>query len=296
MVLSPLDVFWIVSAGLFGLVVGSFLNVCIYRMPRECMSLVRPGSRCVRCRRPVRWYDNVPVFSWLWLRGKCRHCRIPISARYPLVELLTGGLFAYTAYTQVARLDLWAGAEERIILFVVHAYLVANLVVSTFIDFDHKIIPDEITLAGTLLAPLASAAFPFLHGPELTEAIPNPHLASLAAGMVGMCIGGGIVYAFGVLGQLVFRKEAMGLGDVKLMAMIGGFLGWKAVILVFLFACVVGSLFGLLILIRTGNRYVAFGPYLSLGAIVMIFFAQPVMHFVLVTWPGMVSGPGGGGG
>lgn len=276
--------FWLGSAGLFGLVVGSFLNVCVYRLPRECMSLVHPRSRCPSCRNPIAAYDNVPVLSWLLLGGRCRHCRHPISARYPLVELLTGGLFAWAAWAQLSRPDLWAGTDERIALFSVHAWLLASLVAATFIDFDYKIIPDEITLAGAALAPFASLAFPFLHGWDLPDAVDHPRLAALLSCGIGMAMGGGTVWVFGVLGTLIFRKEAMGLGDVKLMAMIGGFLGWQAVILVFLFACILGSVCGIAIFLRTRSRYVAFGPYLAMGAIVMIFYNQPILDFIRHRW------------
>ncbi len=282
MVLTPIQYLWIVSAGLLGLLVGSFLNVCIHRMPQECLSLSRPRSRCPHCRSGIAWYDNVPVLSWLILRGQCRKCHAAISFRYPCIELLTGALFAWAAAVQVGRLDLWAGTDERIVLFVVHAWLISALVVSTFIDFDYKIIPDEITLSSAALAPVACALFPFLHEADLPPdlVIEKTRLAGLLAALVGMSVGAGIVWGFGKIGELMFRKEAMGLGDVKLMAGIGGFLGWKAAVLIFLGACIVGSVFGILIRIRTGSRYVAFGPYLAFCSLGMIFFYRPVMHFI----------------
>lgn len=284
MVLSAPQILLIAFAGIFGLMVGSFLNVCIYRLPRECMSLVHPRSRCTRCRQSIAAYDNIPVLSWLFLRGKCRNCSAPISIRYPGIELLTGWLFASAAYVQVGRLELTVGDHERIAMFGIHAYLLAALVAATFIDFDFKIIPDEISLAGAALAPVASLAFPFLHAVALPEGIPSPRLAALASCGVGMCVGGGMVYLFGEIGTAIFKKEAMGLGDVKLMAMIGGFFGWESVILIFVLACVLGSIFGILIFLRTRDRHVAFGPYLAVGAIVFIFFQTPILHFVHNQW------------
>lgn len=258
-----------VFAALFGLVVGSFLNVCIFRLPRHCMSVVRPRSRCPRCLRTIPWYDNIPVLSWVALRGRCRGCRAPISPRYAAVELLTGALFAWAAARQ-----LWGpndpGAREAAV-FLVHAWFLGSMVVCAFIDVDFRILPDEVTLPGVVLGLAVSAAFPFLHEGGLPGAIGNRHLAGLAVSALGAVVGGGTLWGVGVVGKLVFRKEAMGFGDVKYMAMIGSVLGWKGVLLTFVLACLFGSLVGVgkFVAVRRMG-YVPFGPFLSAGALVML--------------------------
>jgi leader peptidase (prepilin peptidase)/N-methyltransferase len=258
-----------VFAALFGLIVGSFLNVCIFRLPRHCMSVVRPRSRCPRCLRTIPWYDNIPVLSWVALRGRCRGCRAPISPRYAAVELLTGALFAWAAARQ-----LWGpsepGAREAAV-FLVHAWFLGSMVVCAFIDLDFRILPDEVTLPGVVLGLAVSAAFPFLHERGLPGAIGNRHLAGLAASALGAVVGGGTLWGVGVVGKLVFRKEAMGFGDVKYMAMIGSVLGWKGVLLTFVLACLFGSLVGVgkYVAVRRMG-YVPFGPFLSAGALVML--------------------------
>jgi leader peptidase (prepilin peptidase)/N-methyltransferase len=278
-----------VFSGVFGLTIGSFLNVCIFRLPRNCMSIVKPRSRCPKCLTWIAWYDNLPVVSWTLLGGKCRHCRNPISIRYTLVELLTGALFLYAGYRALylwphpqdqgmsrvvwVLLDPMAGAR-----FLVEAWFVSALIVSTFIDFEFRILPDEITLSGVVIGLAASAAFPFLHAGDLMQsAIREPHLASLAASGLGAVMGGGSIYLVGVLGKWVFRKEAMGFGDVKYMAMIGAVLGWRGVLLTFVIACLMGSIIGIgkyLAVRRMG--YVPFGPFLSGGALTMLFWSPLV--------------------
>jgi leader peptidase (prepilin peptidase)/N-methyltransferase len=296
-------VLWI-SSGLLGLCIGSFLNVCIFRLPRNCMSIVKPRSRCPKCLKWIAWYDNLPVISWCVLGGKCRHCRNPISIRYTLVELLTGALFFYAGYRA---LFLWPhpplyGLEPGLSLppaavarFAVEAWLVSAMIVCTFVDLEFRILPDEITLSGIVIGLVVSAAFPFFHGIEprlefgeigqyrwdeghgLPWAIREPHLASLAAGVAGAIAGGGSIWLVGVRGEFIFRKEAMGLGDVKYMAMIGAVLGWRGVLLTFVIACLAGSVFGIgkFIAVRRMG-YVPFGPFLSVGALAMLFWSPLV--------------------
>jgi leader peptidase (prepilin peptidase)/N-methyltransferase len=261
-----------VFSGLLGLLVGSFLNVCIFRLPRNCMSLVRPRSRCPRCLALVAWYDNVPVASWIVLGGKCRRCRAPISPRYVLVELLTGVLFLYAGWRQ-----LYGSAEpgpDRAVRFAVEAAFVGAMIACTFIDLEFRILPDEITIPGTIVALGTSAIFPFLHAP-LPGSIREPHLAAAAMSALGALAGGGAIYLVGLLGRLIFRKEAMGLGDVKYMAMAGAILGWRGVLLTFVLACLFGSIFGVgkFIAVRRMG-YVPFGPFLSAGAMAMLFGAS----------------------
>ena len=266
-----------VFSGILGLLIGSFLNVCIFRLPRNCMSIRKPSrSRCPKCLTWIAWYDNIPVASWAVLGGKCRHCRNPISIRYALVELLTGGLFLYTGWRAIY--GVASPGWPQAVQFAVEAWFVSALIVSTFIDLEFRILPDEITLSGVLIGLAASAAFPFLHAAELWRwGIPATPLMSAAASALGAVVGGGSIYVVGVLGKLVFRKEAMGFGDVKYMAMVGAVLGWRGVLLTFVIACLWGSLFGIgKVIVTRRMGYVPFGPFLSVGALTMLFFAPLV--------------------
>jgi leader peptidase (prepilin peptidase)/N-methyltransferase len=278
-------VLWVFS-GLYGLLVGSFLNVCIFRLPRNCMSIRGPRSRCPGCSRGIAWYDNVPVLSWLLLRGRCRHCGRRISPRYVLVELLTGVLLAWAGWRALYGSPGLTGMQQAL-KFAVESSFVSALLVSAFIDLEFRILPDEITLRGLAVGLGVSALWPFLHPeagrlvvPGTGLALTQPHLVSLGASAIGALAGGGTLYVVGVFGKLAFRKriealgetEAMGLGDVKFMAMAGSILGWRAVLLSLVLACVGGSLVGLLrLLVARRMGYVPFGPFLSLGALAMLY-------------------------
>ena len=288
----------LVFSGLLGLNIGSFLNVCIFRLPRNCMSIVKPRSRCPKCLAWIAWYDNFPVLSWTILGGKCRHCKNPISIRYTLVELLTGALYLYAGWRALYGRPLSPmlfGPQldtEALVQFLLEAWILGAMIVCTFIDLEFKILPDEITLSGIVIGLAASAAFPFLHGQFIRLSLPlfqlypghglpwnisEPHVASFAASLTGALAGGGAIYLVGVLGKLVFRKEAMGFGDVKYMAMIGALLGWRGVLLTFVLACLMGSIIGIgkyLTVRRMG--YVPFGPFLSGGALAMLFWSPLV--------------------
>ena len=238
---------------LFGLLFGSFLNVCIYRIPRG-ESIAFPASHCPHCQHPIKPYDNVPVFSFLLLRGKCRSCGAAISWRYPLVEALTGALFGYVVHRYS-----FTGAALAYLVFT------ALLIAISFIDLDHLLIPDVLSLPGIALGFGAS----FL--------IPRPWHDSV----IGMLLGGGMILAVGEAGERLFKKEAMGGGDVKLMAMIGAFLGWKMVLLTIFFASVVGAVIGIAMKARTGKEYIPFGPFLSLGALGALFFGENFLQWYL---------------
>ncbi len=266
-----------VFAGIFGLLIGSFLNVCIFRLPRNCMSIVRPGSRCIRCLEAIAWYDNLPVLSWLFLRGKCRRCSEPISFRYPAVELLTAGIMVYAAVGQ-----LYGGntsGEERILFFAMQAYLCAALIACTFIDLEFRILPDEITLPGIVIGLVCGAVFPLIHGAGLPMVEWNPHVEGGVAALLGAILGVGTTLAVRAVGSILYKQEAMGLGDVKLMAFLGAFLGWKGILLTFLLGCLAGALFGagyFLVKRRLRGVQVPFGPFLALGAMMVIFFTPEV--------------------
>ena len=235
-----------------GLLFGSFFNVCIYRIPRG-ESIVFPGSHCPHCNHAIKPWDNIPIVSYLALGGKCRFCKVRISWRYPLVEALTAGLFLYTVHRfSISRAGL------------VYLVFVSALIVISFIDIDHRIIPDKISLPGIVFGLLAAI---FL--------LPLQWYDSL----LGILIGGGIILVVGYLGELVFKKEAMGGGDMKLLAMIGAFLGWKLGLLTIFFASLAGAVIGLVMKMFTGDEYIPFGPFLALGALGALFFGDRLLHW-----------------
>jgi len=280
--------------GAFGAAVGSFLNVVIYRLPREDLSVAKPRrSFCPHCRRTIPWYENVPVLSWLLLGGRCRGCKHEIPVRYLVVEVLTATLFAALGYSFAQRLH---GAPGEWLALAGGLLLAAACVAVTWIDHDWKIIPDEITLPGIAIGVLLSAASPTLQGASrvgralLAHPGLDPHVASALSAVIGAAAGAVSVFLIGVLGKLVFRKEAMGLGDVKYMGMVGAFLGCDGVLLVFFLACVAGAIGGIAQRLFTGDRYIAFGPYLSLGVLLVLFFRDPILQFLLVTWPETAAG------
>ena len=264
-----------------GTVVGSFLNVCIYRIPWE-KSVVWPASRCPRCLRPIAPQDNIPVVSWLALRGECRQCGLPISARYPLIEALVGLLFAGVYVTDVVYGSVipWGALPAAIPVRVVyHTVLVALLVTSTFIDYDFYLIPDSITVTGMVVGVGVGTLFPEI---RLNPSAASTHWEGLVVGVTGWLVGGGLTLFVRVVGSAVARKDAMGIGDVTLMAMIGAFLGWQAAVLTFF----IGPFFGLghaltklVVLLgkmlagrqrSTADHEMPFGPYLSMAALALL--------------------------
>lgn len=249
----------------FGMVIGSFLNVCIVRLPKEDekeRSVVTPGSHCVHCKKPIAWYDNIPVLSYLLLNGKCRFCHKEISFRYALVEMLTGLLFLifykYFGLTPV----LWP-----------YLVLLCGLIIATFIDIEHRIIPDEITLGGIVVGFILSLFIPELHGS-------NVHYIGGARSFFGIIIGGGSIYLMGLLGDFIFKKESMGGGDVKLMAMVGAFLGWKLAVLAFFIAPFFGAIVGIVIKVRTKESLIPYGPFLALGSLIALFFSNQIIYWI----------------
>lgn len=253
------------------------------------MSILKPGSRCTVCLTPLGWYDNIPIISFLILGGKCRNCKSPISIRYALIELLTGVIFCYTAFLIFYKSG--SLGFENIIQFIIMVYLASAMIVATFIDLEFRIIPNEITYSGVILSIALSTFFPFIHQNPLPSIIDNKNLAGLASALMGTVAGGGLIYIIGVIGKLIFGKEAMGFGDVKYMAMLGGFLGWKGILLAFVLACLIGSIFGIITWIITKDRYIAFGPYLSLGGFLMLFFRDEVYKLVEL-YQSLITGQG----
>lgn len=250
---------FIFSFFIFGLCIGSFLNVCIYRLPIG-KSIAFPPSHCPECRKAIRIYDNIPVLGWLLLKGRCRDCGSPISPRYPVVEFLTG-LFAVFTYLKFG-LTVNTG---------VYFIFIAVLIVVTFIDIDHRIIPDKITLPGI---PLAFIATFFL--PNITW----------QNSLFGILAGGGSLLLVAVGYSYFTGKEGMGGGDIKLLAMIGALCGWQGVIFTIFTGSVVGSVAGIAAMRRSGEGMksaLPFGPFLSAGAIGYIFRGPEIIHWYLST-------------
>ncbi len=285
------SVIWLVYVFSFaiGAAVGSFLNVCIYRLPRE-MSVVSPASHCPTCGQGLGWYDNVPILSFLLLGGKCRHCGVLISGRYALVELLTALLFVAVVH-QFRPVEVFNAPQAAVALIVVSA-----LIASSFIDLERQIIPDEITLPGIALGCVAGLVFPRIHDVAdpllgaLSRSMPPPAYG-LVASVLGALAGGGFIYLTGVVGRMIFRKEAMGFGDVKLMAMVGAFVGWRLTLISILLGCVFGALIGIVILfvLRRKDSRIPFGPYLSLGVISILFF-EPQLVSLFRWWQHTIAG------
>ena len=242
-----------VSIFIFGLCIGSFLNVCIYRLPAS-KSIVHPRSMCSNCGTLIAAYDNIPILSYLWLKGRCRHCQIKISLRYPMVELL-GGLFALGTFLKFG-LTLEA---------LIYYLFFAALLIVTFIDIDHRIIPNVITLPGIPICFAASFALPTITYKEA---------------LLGILIGGGSLFLVAWIYSLITKKEGMGGGDIKLLAMMGAIVGWQGVLFTIFLASLVGTLAGLAAMLQSGKGMklaVPFGPFLSIGSITYIFFGTPLI-------------------
>lgn len=239
-----------IFAAVVGLCIGSFLNVVILRLPKE-KSIVFPGSHCPKCKKPLRWHHNIPVLSFLALRGRCAYCKTKISWRYPLVEIITGALFVIVVNSAVS----W-------IAWPFFAYFMCALVVSTFVDLDHWIIPDAVTLPGTAIGLVGSLVIPeqrFLF-----------HL-------VGTLVGGGILFVFAWGYERLTKKEGLGGGDIKLLAMVGAFLGVQGAFSTLILSSVAGSVIGIFLILfkgKGGKTAIPFGPFLALGALLAFLFGD----------------------
>ncbi|MDI9570887.1 MAG: A24 family peptidase [Pseudomonadota bacterium] len=243
------------GAILLGAIVGSYLNVCIYRIPRG-ESLVFPASRCPRCGSDIPWHDNVPIIGYLLLKGRCRHCRQRISGRYPLVEALSAAL-ASAAYLKFGL----SPALPAVFLFL------AALIVIVFIDIEHQIIPHEIVLPGIPVFLLAAV---FTMGVSWRDSF------------LGIMVGIGVLYLIALYYEQITGNEGMGGGDVNLMAMFGAFLGWQSLPFILMIASVTGAAVGIFLMIRRGEslKYaVPFGPFLSLGAALYLFWGRDLAKY-----------------
>lgn len=244
--------FEIVIAALFGAMIGSFLNVCILRWGSEPkQSVVKPRSRCPRCGKGLAWYDNVPIVSWLLLRARCRGCGQPISVQYPLIELATAGIWAYIAWRYGASLETLRGAVFATILLGI-----------AMTDAREYIIPDEFTWGGLALGLLFSLA---------------GGMAGLGQALLGAVAGFAVLWLAGKAGTWAFKEEAMGGGDVKMMAMVGAFLGWPGVLLTIFLGALLGSLVFVPLLLAGHRKLVPFGIFLSIGAVISYLFGSTLV-------------------
>lgn len=270
-----------VIAFAWGACIGSFLNVCIYRIPRE-ESIVRPRSHCPHCGRAIPWYLNIPIVSYILLRGRCADCRRGISPRYVLVELLVAVLF-WMVWQQFGYagdhplLGMVPIAVEHMALVPIAWLIIGGLVLGTFVDFEHLIIPDRVTLGGIGAGLVLSGVFPEMQGQSTA-------LGGLAQAAIGAGLGWGILWAVAVAGKLVFRKDAMGFGDVKLLGAIGACLGWRAVLFTLILSSFMGSLAGIMMVLAGQKQMqsrIPFGPYLALGALLWMFWGPTWWHAYL---------------
>jgi leader peptidase (prepilin peptidase)/N-methyltransferase len=263
-------VFW------FGACMGSFLNVCIYRIPRE-ESVISPGSHCPHCNHAIRWYDNIPLISFCVLRARCRNCQGTISPRYVIVESLIAVLFVM----------VWLKLNPAPFLAMTHIchfaiipifwLAVFGLALGTFVDLEHMIIPDRVSLGGIVLGLGLSTLVPSLQGQ------PDAY-GGFVSSLLGGSLGVGLLWAIAVLGKLAFRKDAMGMGDVKLMGAIGAFLGWPAVVFTLMASSFLGAGFGVSMILagkKEMQSRIPFGPYIATAALIWMLWGPTILNAYL---------------
>lgn len=285
--------------GIMGLFVGSFLNVCIHRLPLEGETVANPRrSRCPGCKTVLTWRENLPLLSWIIQRGRCRTCSCPISVRYPIVELLNALLWWYVV--------LVAGPDQPA-LWLTWSLVLSALLVATMVDFDRFEIPDEVSIGGMVLAPLFCLLVPDLHGETwialaTSDGQSLDRIGALIGGFAGIVAGGGVLYGVGWFGSRLYKTEAMGFGDVKLLAAGGGFVGPGGAMIALMLAALSASIFGLvnmlrflyltrsragargrrdgwsrsLAVARLAGRYLPFGPFLALGIGIVLLHWEDV--------------------
>ena len=259
-----------------GACIASFLNVVIWRVPRG-ESIVRPPSHCPKCNAPIKWYQNIPILSWLALRGKCANCKAPISPRYVLIETLGGLLF----------LAVWLHYGPRQVLFVPIGWIwVSLMIVGSMIDFDHKLLPDFVTVGGMVLGVVCgglTAVLAFVFYPE--EAL-WWKLYALKQSLLGLVFGFGLLWLVRWFGSKAFKREAMGLGDVFLMGAVGALFGPVAVLVALILSSVFGSIVGLSMVALSKTKFgkfveIPYGPYICMGCLVWMFYGPELVNWYL---------------
>ena len=261
-----LETIFLIFSLLLGAIVGSFLNVVILRLPQENGSVVYPASHCPKCKATLSWFENIPLLSYIILRGRCRHCSVKISIQYPLVELLMA-LLSCAAFVKFGLSVAFAG----------YFIFCAALLVIIWIDIHHQIIPDAISLPGIILG----FCFSFV----------NPTL-TWQESLIGLLAGGGVLYAIAVGYYLLRKQEGMGGGDIKLLAMIGAFLGWKSLLFVIFFSSLSGTIIGIAVLAKQGKgkaSRIPFGPFLSAAALFFLFFQEQIFYYFNLYLQGQLS-------
>jgi len=259
---------------IFGSIVGSFLNVCIHRLPKS-ESVVWPRSHCPKCQKRIPGYDNIPYISFILLKGRCRFCKEKISLRYPLVELLT----AFLTLALFIRFDLSYN-------FFLYMVMLWSLIVATFVDIPHRIIPDEVSVGGAIIGLIMVSVSGLTLGPLKFSFVP------MLQSILGIIIGGGVIYLTGVAFDLVYFKllkrpaingetESMGGGDVKLLAMIGAFMGWRMALLSFFLAPFLGLVIGIANLVAKKDHTIPYGPFLSIAALLSLFYGDKIISLIL---------------
>lgn len=265
-------VFW------FGACMGSFLNVCIYRIPRE-ESVISPGSHCPHCNKAIRWYNNIPLVSFTVLRARCRDCQGRISPRYVIVETLIALLFVLVWMKAGPSPVLGMDSIYSFAVIPIFWLAVFGLALGTFVDLEHMIIPDRVSLGGIVLGLLFSTLVPALQGQ------PDAY-GGFISSLLGASIGVGLLWGVAILGKLVFRKDAMGMGDVKLMGAIGAFLGWPAVVFTLMLSSFLGAIFGVSMILagkKEMQSRIPFGPYIAVAALIWMLWG-PVLLRAYLNW------------
>lgn len=265
-------VFW------FGACMGSFLNVCIYRIPRE-ESVISPGSHCPHCNKAIHWYDNIPLVSFLVLRARCRNCQGTISPRYMIVETLIAVLFVLVWLKASPAPILAMTSIYSVIIIPIFWLVVFGLALGTFVDLEHMIIPDRVSLGGIVLGLAFSTLAPALQGQ------PDAY-GGFISSLLGASVGVGLLWAIAVFGKLIFRKDAMGMGDVKLMGAIGAFLGWPAVVFTLMTSSFLGAIFGVSMIVagkKEMQSRIPFGPYIAVAALIWMLWG-PTLLSAYLNW------------
>jgi len=242
---------------ILGLVVGSFSNVCIYRIPKN-ESIIYPASHCPKCRTTIKAFDNIPLLSYILLKGRCRICKSKIAIQYPIVEFFTGLIYLIIYLTY--------GLSIQTLIYII---LSSALIIIAFIDLNEQIVPDEISLPGIVIGFIVSFFVPYI---------------SFINSGLGVIVGGGIILIIGLAGSVIFKKEAMGGGDVKLAAMIGAFLGWKFIIVSLFLGFFLGALAGILLIvmkIKSREDAVPFGPFIVLGSFITLLWGEKIISWYL---------------